>query len=232
MSCERAATIKAADRGGSKGRIVCNGGTCTEERPCQLKCADIYESSQSKAVAILKSSSKKCDNSWSACDSSCTQTRVISELWTDGVCHEKERQKRSCHTGACIKSHPCHVPFVIRMEIGFQGRKSWSLKLKESIAKALVLAIGNETSESRNSLGAGDVSVVSTSSWGEGIIPGMKAMIEISIVEPGSGTRLWIPSVKMQVDWQLLLKAFDDQFNEKSHLSAMPLNCIRSQSML
>jgi len=190
ISCERTAVIKAAHQGREKPRITCDSdGTCTEHRPCQLKCADIPET-QFKAVAKPKSASQKCSNSWSACDSSCTQTQVISELWTDGVCHEKDRRRRKCHTGACVKAHPCHVPFVVRTEIGFRGSKSWSRHIDEAVAAALIAAIGNEKFETQKTFGAGDVRVISTSPWiensgeviGKDYVAGTKAVIEISIV--------------------------------------------------
>lgn len=192
VSCERAALMKAANKGRDRSTITCdNDGTCTEQRPCEMKCSDITKTTTTNLKAVAKitpSKSKVCSDAWSACDSSCTQTRVISELLEDGVCHEKERLKRHCHTGACIKSHPCHVPFVVRAEIGLPNKTSLSPKTELKVADAFIAAIEKETYG--HILGHGDIRVLSTSSWvndnalvaGTDTVSGVKAVIEISIV--------------------------------------------------
>ena len=192
MSCERAAMIKAASRGGKKSRISCDvGGICIEQHPCQFKCADVSEV-QSNVVTQFHLGNESCANSWSACDSSCVQTRVIAELLSDGLCHEKTRMTRPCHTGECANLHPCQVPYIVRAVIGFHGdgAKTWSHHLSESLATMLMAAIQNNTSDNHSVFTAGDVRLVSTSPWipgnnklhGEDFVIGTKAMIDISIL--------------------------------------------------
>jgi hypothetical protein len=212
ISCEKAASIQSGKKKIKESRITCRDGTCTDIRQCEIKCSDVAETKQPKALAEPNDSKEMCSSAWSACDSSCTQTRVISELWTDGLCHEKERESRQCHTGACVKSHPCNVPFVIRAEIGLRGRKPWSYKTDYSIAKALILAIERETLTSRNSLTLGDIRVVSKIPWitsnttrnWDHVVIGTKGLVDISIV-----------NVKVSPDSDL------NAMSEKSSLVAM-----------
>jgi hypothetical protein len=194
ISCERAAAMKVAYKGREKSRVRCDeGGLCTELRPCQLKCSDV-SGLISKAVARVRSATKGCEDSWSACDASCTQTRVIPELLSDGLCHEKKRMTRPCHSGACASTHPCHVPYTVRAVIGFHGdganSKTWSRRLSESLATTLATAFQGDTNDSRTAFTSGDIRVVSTSPWvpdslefsGNNFVIGTKAVIEISIV--------------------------------------------------
>jgi hypothetical protein len=194
ISCERAAAIKAAYKGREKSNISCDeGGLCTEIRSCQLKCSDL-PGLTTKAVARVRPATKDCEDSWSACDASCTQTRVIAELMSDGLCHEKKRMTRPCHTGACASRHPCHVPYTVRAIIGFDGdganSETWSRRLSESLATTLVTAFQGDTNDSRRAFTSGDIRVVSTSPWvpdslkysGTDFVAGTKSVIEISIV--------------------------------------------------
>ena len=187
MSCERAAMIKAAYKGREKSKIQCDdNGLCTEHRPCRLKCSDVARVTSAAAVRD-PSKGEICDNSWSACDSSCMQTRVVSELWSDDVCHEKSRTTRPCHTGACAKSNPCHVPYVVRAVLAFSGGSAgaWTRDSDEKLASALVASVGDAVDQEHDIFGSGDVNVVKISPLpSDGDKERLKVSIEISIVNP------------------------------------------------
>ena len=143
--------------------VTCNGeGVCEEERPCQLTCPELARADKVKSLPDAKQARYRCgDTFWSSCDYNCKQTRISSVAFSDGICHEIRRESRSCHTGACSRSDPCRVPFVVHAVVGFErgSLSQWSETSEEAFVEALVGAARNMTS--RNMFEAGDVNVLS-----------------------------------------------------------------------
>lgn len=197
ISCDRAAAVKAAYKDRERSKISCDrSGICTEHRPCRLKCADVSNAVRLKALAQVQSEEGRddCDDSWSACDESCTQTQVVTEFMSDGLCHEKSRISRPCHIGECAKSRPCHVPYVVRAAIGFKRRDSttWSRRSNESLVAALAGSLQGTPSGNHTVFSPGDVRVISCGPWvsdsnddvEKDVVIGSKVVVEISIVNP------------------------------------------------
>ena len=121
--------------------IKCKGeGLCQEERQCQLTCNQLEKAKAVKPVGGDGQDRSVCgDSFWSACDYGCKQSRIQSVLYTDGFCHEVSRETRSCHIGACARSDPCRVPFLIHTVLGFKGAdiNKWTLESEDSLSIAL-----------------------------------------------------------------------------------------------
>ena len=66
------------------------------------------------------------DWTWTACDYSCHQSRISSSKMIThafgGYCLESNRESRSCHIGACGRSDPCIVPFLVHAIFILEGR--------------------------------------------------------------------------------------------------------------
>jgi hypothetical protein len=125
--------------------IKCSGnGVCEEFRPCQLTCSEAEKASKVSPVdASSASKSSECgDSYWSACDYGCTQSRIVSAEYTDGLCHEIARHARPCHIGACARSDPCRVPFLVHVVVGLRGGdvRKWSLEVEDRFISALTNA--------------------------------------------------------------------------------------------
>lgn len=146
-------------------KISCDSyGTCKEVRPCALTCAQMKMALDVKPTH--HDNEKKCgDSEWSACDYGCYQTRIETQLFSDGHCYEVSREKRSCHTGACAFADMCKVPYIVHAILLFRGGSlnHWSLHSEEVLALALV---GASKSFSKQALfEAGDVNVVMALPW-------------------------------------------------------------------
>jgi hypothetical protein len=192
--------------------VKCDGeGSCEESRPCQLTCSDMVKASEVVPLSPLDDRQKKCSDSlWGACDYGCNQVRIESVAHSDGVCHEKSRESRPCHIGACARSDPCRVPFLVHTVFGFHGMSvsRWTFKMEYMLASALASAARSMSPTNEQLFGAGDVNVLLAVPWyaeddddpedykarrlddpTDSDIQGMKVVLEISISNPLFGIR-------------------------------------------
>jgi hypothetical protein len=145
---------------------------------------------------------------WSACDYGCMQTKIESVLYSDGFCHEVSRQKRPCHIGACARSDPCRVPFIVHIILAFHGGSlvMWTHISEEMLALALANVVGMQSKDELFT--AGDVHVVAALPWHQdtdsesvdvrnvsehlysedfnSVRLGIKVVVEVSIFNPSS----------------------------------------------
>ncbi len=111
--------------GGEQMEVNCDGkGVCREVRKCIISCANAIAHGTAAAgnkAALTPIGS--CAVAWSACDVSCTQTKLNSILMSDGKCHEDKtlQTTRPCHVQSCGRSDPCRVPFVVHAIIKIRG---------------------------------------------------------------------------------------------------------------
>lgn len=148
--------------------IKCNGdGVCEEHRSCQLTCAEAKKAGSVTPAGATESRRLECgDSFWSACDYGCSQSRIESVAFTDGVCHEVSRVSRPCHIGACARSDPCRVPFLVHLVLGFRGAKveRWTTMSEEAFVVALTRAASGNIA--LNSIfEEGDVNVLAVLPW-------------------------------------------------------------------
>lgn len=193
--------------------VTCDGrGSCEETRPCQLTCSDMSKASEVAPLSPLDARQKKCgDSLWGACDYGCTQVRIESVAHSDGICHETSRESRPCHIGACARSDPCRVPFLVHTVFGFHGVSvsRWTLEMEYMLGSALASAARSLSPTNEQLFEAGDVNVLLAVPWyadddddpddhkgrqlddttDSDIIQGMKVVLEISISNPLFGIR-------------------------------------------
>lgn len=170
ISCAAAASAVTHTDPNEDSVITCNGtGTCEEERPCQLTCKELEKAKALEEVND-KDSSNKCQNKyeWSACDYSCTQTRIQSLPFSDGLCHEVHREERPCHVGACARADPCLVPFLVHAVVGISGCSltQWNTtEADETFQEALTEALHEYKKLTADMFTAGDVNVLAALPW-------------------------------------------------------------------
>jgi hypothetical protein len=168
-SCVDSAKEKRGGRSAADEPVIkCAGdGVCEEYRSCQLTCLEAEKAAKVIPVeSSSRSKSSECgDSYWSACDYGCTQSRIISVEYTDGLCHEVERHARPCHIGACARSDPCRVPFLVHAVIGLRGGdvRKWSLEAEDRFIAALTSAAA--TLFGSKAFGEGDVNVLAALPW-------------------------------------------------------------------
>ncbi|EJK71329.1 hypothetical protein THAOC_07249, partial [Thalassiosira oceanica] len=178
------------------------GGWCREVRPCAISCANAMAHGSGggtgSAGAGLSPVGSCGAVTWSACDYTCTQTRVNSVLMNDGKCHEEraEETTRECHVQACGRSDPCRVPFVVHVILRIRGAVagSWNRHAEEVFAAAFADAVNRKKRGKSKFFGEGDVLVLNASPWRAGddsaIAPapgeedeelGMQLVVEVSL---------------------------------------------------
>lgn len=208
ISCvDIASGIKRTRDNVDDSAYTCSGeGLCEEERPCQLTCAQSNAASEVKPIQAGQGLSElNCaDPRWSACDYGCFQTKIESMAYSDGICHEAMRTTRPCHKGACARSDPCRVPFLIHSIFSFRNGSvlTWSRSAEEILSTALENAVGIQMKD--QIFTAGDVHVVTALPWYQdsdaddfvvtadknysddynSLKIGMKVVVEISIFNP------------------------------------------------
>jgi Eukaryotic aspartyl protease len=177
-------------------QTVCRGnGLCEEIRPCQMTCAELAKAKEIVPAMPSENAKRGCgDTLWSTCDYGCTQTRLKSIAYTDGTCHEVSRENRTCHIGACARSDPCRVPFLVHAIFVFPGASAslWNDRTEDNFIAALTLAASK--SNSTLLFGEGDVDLLLAIPWhpdeddpdmlpGDGHTgtQGLKVVLEISI---------------------------------------------------
>jgi hypothetical protein len=185
--------------------VQCDGrGSCEESRPCQLTCSQALKASEVVPLSPLDLRQKKCgDSLWGACDYGCMQVRIESVAHSDGICHEKTRESRQCHVGACARSDPCRVPFLVHTVFGFHGVSvsRWTLEIEYMLGSALASAARRVSPKNEHAIfEAGDVNVLLAVPWytdddddsddhkvrrlDDSGVQGMKVVVEISIANP------------------------------------------------
>ena len=199
LTCQETAGGSTGDSSDDdQHRVACPGnGVCEEERPCQLTCKELERASK---VHTKPEDNEKLgcgDSYWSACDRACLQTRLFSEAFSDGQCHEISRISRPCHTDACMRESPCLVPYLVHLVLGFRGLDifDWTLDADDVVGRALVKTASNLIGES--TFLEGDVNVVFSLPWyleednpeaaihykSDKVKPvGVKVVVDISIV--------------------------------------------------
>jgi hypothetical protein len=188
-------------------------GVCLEYRPCEVPCSQLLDynknankihneqastsspdhttptgdASQSHsgiADEFVATSNGFCgDSYWSACDTSCVQSRIVS-TWdrrdyniessgNNNACVEVSRQSRSCHIDACGRSDPCRVPFLVHAIFALKSgdAEQWSPRALDLFQRALFLAAHNldpsqeQSNEQRLLFQPGDVDVMLVRPW-------------------------------------------------------------------
>jgi hypothetical protein len=169
ISCIEAANDVSHRDPREKPVVQCNGeGVCEEERPCQLTCSETIQANEVIALPESQQSRSQCGKGfWSACDYNCKQTRIASVAYSDGFCHEKHRESRPCHIGACSRSDPCRVPFVVHAVVGFKrgSLSKWTEASQDAFLEALVGTA--QRISNRKLFLAGDVNVLLALPWYE-----------------------------------------------------------------
>lgn len=130
---------------------------------------------------------------WGSCQYSCKQSKINSELMSDGLCHETDIDTRDCHIDACGRFDPCRVPFVVHAILIFSGATSslWNKKSEELFVESFALSVNIHRESVKDQLfGPGDVKVMSATDWYSnedltgGEPDGMKLVVEVSIFNP------------------------------------------------
>ena len=150
--------------------VNCDGrGVCQEVRKCIISCANaLAHGTASKNTALTPIGS--CGAlTWSACDHTCTQTKINSVLMSDGKCHEDKSSEvtRSCHVQACGRSDPCRVPFVVHAIIKIRGAVAshWTKHAEEIFAESFTATLNINRRSNENFVEPGDIVVLSASPW-------------------------------------------------------------------
>jgi len=202
-SCEAVSLAENAANGGGKMEVNCDGrGVCREVRPCAISCANAMAHGSGggtgSAGAGLSPVGSCGAVTWSACDYTCTQTRVNSVLMNDGKCHEERAEEvtRECHVQACGRSDPCRVPFVVHAILRIRGAVagSWDRHAEEVFATAFADAVNRKKRGKSKFFSEGDVLVLNASPWRAGddsalaLTPGeedeelgMQLVVEVSL---------------------------------------------------
>ena len=156
--------------GGGQMEVNCDGkGVCQEVRKCIISCANaLAHGTASKNTALTPIGS--CGAlTWSACDYTCTQTKINSVLMSDGKCHEDKSSEitRSCHVQACGRSDPCRVPFVVHAIIKIRGAVAshWTKHAEEIFAESFTATLNINRKSNENRVEPGDIVVLSASPW-------------------------------------------------------------------
>ena len=125
LTCAEVATAQNEENVGGQMEVNCDGkGVCREVRKCVISCTNAIAHGTAASKNSGLSPIGSCGGvGWSACDYTCSQTKVESVLMNDGKCHEEKSKEvtRPCHVQACGRSDPCRVPFVVHAIIKIRG---------------------------------------------------------------------------------------------------------------
>jgi len=213
MACVEVAEEQNKDNGGGPLEVNCDGkGVCREVRKCIISCANAI----AHGTAVGKSSPGlspigSCGAvTWSACDYTCSQTKVESVMMSDGKCHEeknadggKGQVTRPCHVQACGRSDPCRVPFVVHAILKVRGAVAsrWTKQAEEIFTDAYASIMNERILPLTRLFGPGDVVVLNASPWrasddtifgtsslenGEDEELGMQLVVEVSLFNPNA----------------------------------------------
>ncbi len=173
---------------------TCDGdGVCKSLYKCSMKCEDATklkaENDPSNSTAP-EGMTVTCPNEgWGACQSSCSQSKVISKVRHDGDCHVHHVLKRPCHIDDCGRNDPCIIPYVVHAILLFADTDSelWSMDDEEQLVESFAKAVNMEREKGDELFVPGSVKILSVGSWkadefyeGE-VESGMEVVLEISI---------------------------------------------------
>ena len=168
------------------GSTKCTDGLCTQTHSCSVTCSDILNNNNKPEDDDNSNTVDVCgSNLWGVCRSSCTQVKVESAIDPgDGKCHETKSLVRPCHTGDCLESNPCHIPFKVHVILGLDGGEVslWSKGIEQKFVDQLAAVIKRQLS----SIEPGDISVLMTSKWHPSTLTsttGLKVVSEISVYD-------------------------------------------------
>ncbi len=167
VTCNRAAAALSHSDPRDHPVVRCLGeGVCEEERPCQLTCAELARAMEVKPLPEERQSQYRCgDSSWGACDVNCKQARIKAVAFSDGTCHEVDRETRNCHIHACAEFDSCRVPYVVHTVVGIRGAtlSTWTEESQEMFSKILVAVMRNKTGSIL--FEEGDINVLTALPW-------------------------------------------------------------------
>jgi len=172
-TCEEVSISENENNKGEKMEVQCDGkGICREFRRCDINCANAIALG-SAGEGLSKEPESPAVNcgggTWSACDYSCSQTRINVVYMSDGQCHEEKGLEftRPCHVHACGREDPCRVPFVIHAILKIRGAIAdlWTKKSEEMFAEAFAATVNRNRNPDEALFGPGDVIVVRASAW-------------------------------------------------------------------
>jgi hypothetical protein len=183
MSClDRVYDVMDFDKKLGSTDVFCDGdGMCHTVAPCTVTCDEIADKVDelvnvieddafpaSKDTNISGVLTELCPNEqWSACQSSCLQSRINLEWSSDG-CHESSIEERTCHIDDCGKADPCRVPFVVHAILVFSDLDptQWT-DISEDIFVAGFTNVVNSKIilEEEKMFGPGDVKILMHTSW-------------------------------------------------------------------
>jgi len=172
QTCEEVSIEQNRVNGGGQMEVNCDGkGVCREVRNCVISCANAIAHGASAASKASLSAIGSCGAvAWSACTSSCTQTKIDSTLMNDGKCHEEKSLEatRACHVQACGRSDPCRVPFVVHAILKIRGAVAvhWTKHAEEIFTEAFTYTMNDKRKKREAPLfEPGDVIVLNASPW-------------------------------------------------------------------
>lgn len=171
LTCEQVSASENKANGGGKMDVQCDGrGICREVRDCVITCANAVALGSAGNEPAPGNNAGSCGGgTWSACDYTCSQTRINSVLMNDGKCHEEKALEftRPCHVQACGRSDPCRVPFVVHAILKMRGvvASKWNKQAEELFADAFAAAVNWKRKSHEQLFGPGDVNVLSARPW-------------------------------------------------------------------
>eukprot|EP00986_Skeletonema_menzelii_P007799 scaffold3105_cov213-Skeletonema_menzelii.AAC.1 len=171
LTCEQVSAAENEANGGGKMDVQCDGrGICREVRDCVITCANAVALGSAGDEPAPGNNAGSCGGgTWSACDYTCSQTRINSVLMNDGKCHEEKALEftRPCHVQACGRSDPCRVPFVVHAILKLRGAVAsrWNKQAEELFADAFAAAVNWKRKSNEQLFEPGDVNVLSASPW-------------------------------------------------------------------
>ena len=210
LSCEDVAKNNTTPIPGQS--IFCkDDGICTKIDPCKISCKEINDNMNLPSYIDSHDDNKGnessteqgdhkphqlCgDNMWGSCQYSCKQSKIRSELMSDGLCHETGKDTRDCHIDACGRFDPCRVPFVVHTILLFSGATTslWNKRSEELFVESFALTVNVQRIAVQDQLfGPGDVKVLSATDYYDDDNlyrrepDGMKVVVEISIFNPNA----------------------------------------------
>ncbi len=172
-TCEEVSISENKKNDGGNMDVQCDGkGICREFRQCDITCANAIALGSAGAGLSKEPESPAVNcggGTWSACDYSCSQTRINVVYMSDGQCHEEKGLEftRPCHVHACGREDPCRVPFVIHAILKIRGAIAdlWTKKSEEMFAEAFASTVNRNRNPDEALFGPGDVIVVHASTW-------------------------------------------------------------------
>jgi len=193
----------ASEKMNNLGALTCSmEGTCTALIPCHITCQELLKEAKNKPMEVEQGAGTgavnegQCgDNTWGACTTWCSQSRVQSVLMDDGICHEDESkvESRPCHIDACGSHDPCRIPFVVHAVVGLANIQIdlWNKRQEEIFVSGFADSLNG-----LGGIGPGDIEVMIANKWmsenGADLL-GLKLVLEISIFNSTTAEKTYTP---------------------------------------